>query len=59
MKSEINPDILKKIENSSQPESMKKFLFKILELEYDKLDENNPKLKEDYVKLIDKYKLRG
>ena len=35
---------------------MKKFLFKILELEYDKLDESNPKLKDDYVKLIDKYK---
>ena len=56
MKSEINPDILEKIKNSSQYESMKKFLFKILELEYDKLDESNPKLKDDYVKLIDKYK---
>ena len=57
MKSEINPNILKKIESSSQSENMKKFLLKILELEYDKLDENQPKLKEDYVKLIDKYKL--
>lgn len=57
MKSEINPDILKKIENSSQSENMKKFLFKILELEYDKLDETNPKLKDDYVKLVNKYKL--
>ena len=56
MKSEINPDILEKIKNSTQSESMKKFLFKILELEYDKLDESNPKLKDDYVKLIDKYK---
>lgn len=56
MKSEINPDILEKIKNSSQSESMKKFLFKILELEYDELDESNPKLKDDYVKLIDKYK---
>ena len=59
MKSEINPDILEKIKNSSQSESMKKFLFKILELEYDKLDESNPKLKDDYVKLIDKYKNWG
>ena len=56
MKSDINPNILEKIDRSSQPENMKQFLHEILELEYEKLDESNPKLKGAYVKLIKEYK---
>lgn len=54
MKSEINPDILDKVKK--QPNNIKEFLFEVLELEYDKIDEKNPKLKDDYIKLIKKYK---
>lgn len=56
MKSDINPNILQKIRSSSQPKNMQDFLEEILELEYEKLDESNPKLKGAYVKLIKEYK---
>lgn len=54
--SDINPQIREKIENSSQPENVKYFLIKILEVEYDKIDESNVKLKDEYLKLINKYR---
>ena len=54
MNAEINPNILKKVDE--QPENIKDFLYEILELEYNKLDEKNPVLKDDYIKLIKRYK---
>lgn len=54
--SDINPQIREKIENSSQPENVKYFLIKILEVEYDKIDESNVKLKDEYLKLIKQYR---
>ena len=56
MKADINPKIIEKIRESSQPENVKEFLYDILELEYDKIDEANAKLKDDYLKLINQYK---
>lgn len=56
MKSDINPNIIEKIRESSQPENVKEFLYDILELEYEKIDEANAKLKDDYIKLINQYK---
>ena len=54
MNAEINPNILKKVDE--EPENIKDFLYEILELEYDRLDEKNPILKDDYIKLIKIYK---
>lgn len=54
MNAEINPNILKKVDE--QPENIKNFLYEILELEYDKLDEKNPSLKDEYMRLIKYYK---
>ena len=56
MSSDINPKIIEKIRGSSQPENVKEFLYDILELEYEKIDETNAKFKEDYLKLINQYK---
>lgn len=54
MNVEINPNILKKVDE--QPENIRDFLYEILELEVNKLDEKNPILKDDYIKLIKRYK---
>ncbi|MCI6775405.1 hypothetical protein [Methanobrevibacter boviskoreani] len=54
--SDINPAIINKIKNSDETESMKNFLYEILELEYDHIDESKPRLKNDYIKLINTYK---
>lgn len=54
MNAEINPNILRKVDE--QPEYIRDFLHEILELEYDKLEEANPVLKDDYIKLINFYK---
>lgn len=54
--SEINPNILEKVRESDAPENVKEFLFDILELEYEKLDENNARLKDAYIKRINEYK---
>lgn len=56
MESDINPNIVKKIKNSSESENLKNFLYEILELEYDHIDETKPQLKKDYFKLINNYK---
>lgn len=56
MKADINPKIIEKIRESSQPENIKEFLYDILELEHEKIDEANAKLKDDYIKLINQYK---
>ena len=54
--SDINPAIINKIKNSDETESMKNFLYEILELEYDHIDESKPRLKNDYIRLIITYK---
>lgn len=54
--SEINPNILEKVRESDAPENVKEFLFDILEIEYEKLDENNARLKDAYIKRINEYK---
>ncbi|MGI6448190.1 MAG: hypothetical protein ACOX01_06210 [Methanobrevibacter boviskoreani] len=54
--SDINPAIINKIKNSDETESMKNFLYEILELEYDHIDESKPRLKNDYIRLINTYK---
>lgn len=56
MQSDINPNIINKIKDSQESESMKDFLYKILELEYDHIDEAKPPLKKEYSKLIETYK---
>lgn len=53
---DINPDILEKIENCSQEDNVKNFIFELLDLEYDKRDESKPIMKKKYRKLIDQYK---
>lgn len=57
MNAEINPNILKKVDE--QPENIRDFLYEILDLEYHRLDETNPNLKDDYIKLIRFYKNKG
>lgn len=56
MNEDINPEILEKIKNSSQPNNVKEFLYEVLDLEYDKSDEAQPRVKSEYTKLITKYK---
>ena len=56
MNEDINPEILKKIKESSQPENIKQFLYEILDLEYEHSDEKNPKLKNPYHEYIKHYK---
>lgn len=56
MNEEINPEILEKIKNSSQPENVKQFLYEVLDIEYDKSDESQPRVKKEYNELIAKYK---
>lgn len=56
MESDINPNIVKRIKNSSESENLKNFLYEILELEYNHIDETKPQLKKDYFRLIDNYK---
>lgn len=53
---EINPEIIAKVKESNQPDNVKEFIFELLELEYEKRDEDRPYMKEPYVKLIKKYK---
>lgn len=56
MQSDINPNIIKKIKDSSESKNVKDFLYEILKLEYDHIDVTKPQLKEDYFRLIDTYK---
>lgn len=53
---EINPEIITKVKESNQPDNVKEFIFKLLDLEYEKRDEERPAMKDPYVKLIKKYK---
>lgn len=56
MNEDINKDILKKIEESSQPDNIKDFLKEVLDVEYEHVDVERPQLKKPYDNLINKYK---
>lgn len=56
MRSDINPKIIEKIRESDKPDKFKDFLYEVLELEYEKIDETNAKFKTDYIKLVNQYK---
>jgi hypothetical protein len=55
VKTDINKDILNKIENCNEPENIKNFLKDALQLEYDVNDQSKPNLKKKYIKMIYTY----
>lgn len=55
-KAEINPDIIKKINNSSAPENVKECMKEIIEFEYETIDQYGLKFKDTYLKSIEKWK---
>ena len=55
-KSEINPDIIEKINNSSASENVKECLKELIEFEYDNIDEYGLRFKDKYLNTIEKWK---
>lgn len=55
-KSEINPDIIEKINNSPTSENVKECLKELIEFEYDNIDEYGLRFKETYLNTIEKWK---
>ncbi|MBQ7928120.1 MAG: hypothetical protein IJ287_05190 [Methanobrevibacter sp.] len=55
-KSDINPDIIDKINNSSASENVKECLKELIEFEYDKIDNYGIKFKDTYLDTIEKWK---
>ena len=55
-KSEINPDIIEKINNSLASENVKECLKELIEFEYDNIDEYGLRFKETYLNTIEKWK---
>ena len=55
-KSEINPEIIEKINNSSVSENVKECLKELIEFEYDNIDEYSLRFKDTYLNTIDKWK---
>ena len=55
-KSEINPEIIDKINNSQVPENVKECMKELIEFEYDTVDQYGIKFKDTYLKAIDKWK---
>lgn len=55
-KSEINPDIIEKINNSSVSENVKECLKELIEFEYDNIDEYSLRFKDTYLSTIEKWK---
>lgn len=58
-KSEINPEIIEKINNSDVPENVKECMKELIEFEYDKIDQYGLKFKDTYLKSIEKWKNSG
>lgn len=56
MKSVINPNIKKKIKESSAPENVKELLYELIDFEYEHIDEPNIKFKETYQNTINRWK---
>lgn len=55
-KSEINPDIIEKINNSLVSENVKECLKELIEFEYDNIDEYGLRFKDKYLNTIEKWK---
>ena len=55
-KSEINPDIIDKINNSSVSENVKECMKELIEFEYDNVDQYALKFKDTYLNSIEKWK---
>ena len=55
-KSDINPDIIEKINNSLESENVKECLKELIEFEYENIDEYGLRFKDTYLKTIDKWK---
>lgn len=55
-KSEINPNIIKKINDSSVSENVKECLKELIEFEYDNIDEFSLRFKDTYLNTIEKWK---
>lgn len=51
----INKEILNKIYNLDEPENVKNFIIGALIWEYDNIDEQKPRVTNNYDKLIDKW----
>ena len=56
-KSEINPEIIEKINNSSVPENVKECLKELIEFEYENVDSYGVKFKDKYADSIEKWKI--
>ena len=55
LNAEINPKILKAIDEDDVDETTKKFIKEALELEYEVYDRNNPKMMPKYAKLMEEF----
>ncbi len=55
-KSEINPDIIEKINNSLVSENVKECLKELIEFEYDNIDQYGLRFSEKYASTIEKWK---
>lgn len=55
-KSEINPDIIEKINNCSASENVKECIKELIDFEYENLDQYHLKYKDKYLKSIEKWK---
>lgn len=58
-KSEINPDIINKINNSSAQENVKECMKELIEFEYESIDQYGLKFKKFYLDSIEKWKKSG
>ena len=54
--SEINPDIINKINNSSAQDNVKECMKELIDFEYKNTDQFNVKFKDTYLKSINKWK---
>lgn len=55
-KSEINPEIIDKINNSSVSENVKECMKELIEFEYEHVDQYALKFKDTYLNSIEKWK---
>lgn len=55
-KADINPDIIKKINNSSAPENVKECMKELIEFEYENIDDYAVRFKDTYLDSIENWK---
>ena len=58
-KSEINPEIIDKINNSPVAENVKECMKELIEFEYENVDQYGLKFKDFYLNSIEKWKKSG